>query len=347
MKKSILSIVTCFLISATSCVVPNKYASPAFKKEVESDLKILKDDLLTTLPYDIVVCGDYVAVLALNNGKWIQLYDKETGVFSGSYINQGNGPGEFAVASKLNYDEQTKELSVFDLQSGKFSTFSFNGSDTEKVNYKIDYNTSKWDFIPFNVFKLNDNDLLINGQVPLMSEKPQVRLHKTSGADILSQYNKFPEIESPDMLSAFVHQSATVSPNKTKFAMGTLFGGILETFELNSAIKPIKMSYFSPPNLDIVNGVMRHNTNTVWGFADLEAGDNYVYSVYIGDKDINNIKNVSIFDWKGNAVCKVNLPNMIHRLCVDVQESTLYAVGLSQDGGFNLVSLDLSQLELD
>lgn len=347
MRKSILSIVTCFLISITSCVESNKYTSPTFKTEVECNLKILKDDLLTTLPYDIVVCGDYVAVLALNNGKWIQLYDKKTGILSGSYINQGNGPGEFTSASSLDYDEQTNELSLFDIQSGKFSTFSFDALDSVKVNYKTDYYTDKWEFVPFNVFKLDDNKLLINGQVPLLSEKPQVRLHKTSGADILSQYNKFPEIESSDMLPAFIHQSAVVSPNKKNLAMATLFGGILETFELNSDIKLINAHYFSPPSLDIVNGVIRHNNTTIWGFADLEAGDNYVYSIYIGDKNIDNINNVSIFDWQGDALCKVSIPNMIHRICVDTDESTLYAIGLSHDGGFNLVSLDLSQLELN
>ena len=125
-------------------------------------------------------------------------------------------------------------------------------------------------------------------------------------------------------------------------AVGTLFGGILEFFQLSDDINISSTRYFYSPEVNFSGGSLLPTDQTVYGFSALCATDALLYSVMIADKDPNQFNKICTVDCKGNEIAKYQTDCLVFNLCAsDTDTNRLYAIAISQEKGFYLVSFDL------
>lgn len=114
------------------------------------------------------------------------------------------------------------------------------------------------------------------------------RFQLFSKGNIEAEYNRFPVSET-EKNPVFITASVSVSPDKRKMAVGTLFGGILEFFQLSDDINISSTRYFYSPEVNFSGGSLLPTDQTVYGFSALCATDALLYSVLIADKDPKSV----------------------------------------------------------
>ena len=153
-----------------------------------------------------------------------------------------------------------------------------------------------------------------------------------------ADYNDFP-IDTPEERSVWLSPAIAVSPDCKKMVVGTLYGGVLELFDLSKGIELKAIRKFYPPVVQYLSGTIQNTKETVWGFSALCATDEKVYSVFIGDKNPNLFNNLSVFDWDGRELIKYNTDCLILRICASIREpNKLYGIAFSKTREFYLVS---------
>ena len=125
----------------------------------------------------------------------------------------------------------------------------------------------------------------------------------------------------------FVLASKSLSPDKKKLAVGTLWGGLLETFQISDQITPVSTQCFHPIDVRIEAGAVQPTEQTVYGFTSLLAFNNRIYGIWIGDKNPNHPSAIVTFDWNGNGLSKYNTDCILLRMCKESEDSNrIYAV---------------------
>lgn len=164
--------------------------------------------------------------------------------------------------------------------------------------------------------------------------------------EIVSQLNDIPYYDN-DIVRwvSYTNASYSISPDKSKLAIATRFGLIAEFIDISgSRIERINTKYFIKPDFDVVTGGYKgFNENTIGGLSDIYSSNQYLYGSYDGKKLKGNtdllFTNLVIFDWKGNALKKIDTDYRIVQLCVD--GNTLFAAIKDIDGRVFLAKLEL------
>ena len=335
MKKTLLtSLYVAVLFSLYSCASESTYKEPQFIEEHEITGECLSDDLMISYAYDMAVDNRYVYILALSEGKWLHVYDKNDGRYLGSNVSAGQGPGEIHTASYLIFDGD--DLQIYDQSQKKLFNYSVRtDNDSLQVSFVDDVSFSSCNGTVRRAWDLG-GQYLVDGQ--LGAEKVgQKRFQLYDGNSVVCQYNNFP-VENEDMKKTFLSPNVCFSPSKNKMAIGTLYGGVLETFDLSSAsIAKSGVYWFYEPLVSFKEGELAPATDMKYGFSAMCATDDAIYSVLIGDSDPNNLYNISVFDWNGKGLARYKTDKLIFKLsCYSGIPSELYALTFSPSEGFSL-----------
>lgn len=332
MKSNVLKAM--LIVSLCSCSSAKTYNEPQFIEEHEITGKCLSDDLMISYAYDMAVDSRYVYILALSEGKWLHVYDKHDGRYLGSTVHAGQGPGEIHTALSLMVDGDN--LQIYDQSQKKLFNYSVkNEDDSLQVSFVDDVNFSSCSGIVRRAWDLG-GQYLVDGQLGV-EKTGQKRFQLYDGNFVVSQYNDFP-VENEDMKKAFLSPNVCFSPSKNKMATGTLYGGVLETFDLSSTSISLSGVYrFYEPLVSFKAGELVPATDMKYGFSAMCATDDVIYSVLIGDSDVNNLYNISIFDWNGKGLARYKTDRQIFKLsCYSGTPSELYALTYSRSEGFSL-----------
>ena len=133
-----------------------------------------------------------------------------------------------------------------------------------------------------------------------------------------------------------------LSPDKSKLVVGTLWGGILETFRIDKRIENISTRYFLPINIQFIKGSIRPTDQTMYGFTSVQALNDRIWGIWIGDKDPNHNSSIVCFDWDGKEIAQYHTDNILLKIAQSPEEpNRVYAVVASPEKGFYLVYLDV------
>lgn len=339
MWKSILISISLFSILFSSCR-DEVYAPPAFPVTRSVDGQCISEELLLQYPLDCCVCDDYILVLALVDNKWVQVYDKKSGKHLASLVGRGQAPEELSSGVLMDYDEEGKQLFIYDNALMKALCFRVVPKSDGLLSFVDAVNLNTQNGAVRRAWSLGGRDeWLIDGQLGAMPGE-QKRFQILSDGKVTAEYNNFPVEEKP----AFLYSHVALSPNRTRMAVGTLFGGILEFHDvMNTGIKPRQTRMFYPPVYDFAPGAVTPTEETIFGFADLCATNDKLYAVLIGDKNPNRTNNISVFNWDGEEEATYQTNCLVVKLCCsEAEPGIVYGIAFSEAKEFYLASFDLN-----
>lgn len=340
MRKTILILFQVLLLYSCSCRQEQVYNSPSFPVEDEVALHILSTSLQLSYPLGVSTFDDCVIVFGYSREGWIHVYDKNTGDYLGSHIPSGRGPGEVLNGIMMQVVDADGLLSVFDETTMEMYQYDISGLKQGDVKYLGKESFPESCSPVRSAWKVAESMYLLNGGVGL-SEGQYGRFQLLQDGVLASLYEDFP-VKDDISRKTFLSSVTALSPDMSKFADGTLFGGILETFDITEKgimLRSCRMFY--PPEITFDSGVVRHKKGMKWGFSSICASDDVLYGVFIGNEDPSSFNNISLFDWNGKELAKYETDSDILRLCCDTgRDDRLYAVSV-KDGEYCLGYCDI------
>lgn len=326
------------------------YRIPEFKSvNTLEKIEFLTDDLGFNSVNDIFKHGNYLYVIAYDfkSQYFLHVYDIKTGEHVRSSIKYGNGPNEIIYPGISYFDYETGHLFFYDKVKQELYQYSVT-DDILLVNSRA-LSLSPW---LTNYFQVSE-DKYIRIQSNRESSKedsnnPRIALYDNNN-NLLYAYNNYP-LSGDDSIRHIVYTtiSGAMSINKKYIVTGTVYGGILEIFNVSDGINLSSVHYFVEPTLILRNGNF-DNDDTILGFNDLFATPKYIYASYDGENygDVPVTKffnNIAVFDYKGRPIGKLRLNNTVERICVDEDNKKIYCVLTLKNGEVKLAEIDMNNI---
>lgn len=320
------------------------YKVPDPEKEINCGFEILGGELegLNAIN-DISVYDSYIIVtsISLEDQRTIHIYDKETGRLLKDALKMGRGPKEVIFPKISEFDSGTGVHRFYDPSKSAILSCQID-SVLEKGEIAIEETLYSPPSANTHMFDMEDRFLAVNNVSFLWRDTTNVcrfEIRDKSGI-VLSTWNEYPYFEDDrKRYIAYNECTAALSPDRTRLAVATLWGGILELFKLDDTkISPLFTGYYLAPEFDVEGEVMyaRYNEKTLDSFSDVYAADDKVYASFGGRVLLlDNLKrrgtqrsmmftDILIFDWSGKALECLHTDYQIERLCVD--KECIYAV---------------------
>ena len=176
-------------------------------------------------------------------------------------------------------------------------------------------------------------------------------IQKKTG-DILHEEIEYPIEDKYKRFALYNFAKCSMSPDKSRFVVGTSIGAILEIFSKDSTIECLNTKYFHEPEFEVVSGHYEMNGKTILGFNDIYAADDRIYAVYDGERNpyyageerLVDTK-IAVFDWEGNPLELIRTDYGIDRICYSERENVIYGAVRDIDDIMYLARLDLNRLD--
>lgn len=237
----------------------------------------------------------------------------------------------------LTYDEKESVISVFDQAGQSLLSYSINHNDNKLLSFLEEKSFREQTGVTRKAWNISPDTYLVDGQLGEPSKELK-RFQILSGNEVTSEYNEFPVPASEHMIH--ISSLISMSPNRNKAAVGTLYGGILEIFNIQNNLNPVCTRRFYRPVIEVKGGDIRNTPETIFGFSEIYATNEHLYTVLIGSNDPNSPHSIAQFDWKGKEIAKYSTDCLILRLFVPENEpQTAYAI--ANEKGFYLARFDL------
>lgn len=151
------------------------------------------------------------------------------------------------------------------------------------------------------------------------------------------EYPLLPEVEDWEAKKRMYFMMSSLmatSPKGDKAVLATNMGAIMQFFEIeNSSIQPTTLRLIIKPTFDFQKGMVGFSPETIFGFAQLQATDKYLYATLYGEKNPSMFpKKLLVFDWTGNLANTYSCEQQICAFTVDEKEQNLYIVTKGDDG---------------
>lgn len=332
--RCLFALTVLFCAACSSDVTP-RYAAPEFAQESRAEFELLTGELLFTNILDIWEYNSCLVVLGFENGRFLHIFDKQSGEKLLETISLGRGPQE--VGSLLNARlDRAGRLTLVDGQQNKVLTIridSLLAASPAAISLRRDPLPS-WCRA---VIPLRDRQLVMRNIGDATKDTVGVVRFELSDSlgKPLARNDGFAVEEPATRFLVYNEARVSVSPDERRFAVGTVWGAILETFSLEKGIDPIATRYFVEPNLNI-GPSPGLNERTVSGFADIYAGNERIYGSYDGvqkvlewakipvDERPLQFNRIVVFDWEGRGIEQIVTDYNIRALCV-AEDGTIYA----------------------
>ena len=342
------------MLLSVSC---SKYRAPKFPVERDGRWEIISGELYVQVS-DI---WEYDSVLVVpsydrQTKHELGIYSKKTGRLLYSGINYGNGPGE-SLSGYRNTSLDGVMMSYYDFEKGR--ALFVNVDSLMRGSYAYEEQSLE---IPAEtrVMQNAGDDMILymsnRSEYADTSSSKRFTLQEISTGRTVLSYDYFP-IEDDAVryrLYNFTY-SLAISPDKSRFAVGTLWGAVLETYSIGvDSISRLYTGYFAEPEFDAVHLSLAENEHTVFGFRDLYAENDRLYAVYNGEHissaEVERssslvFNDIAVLDWKGNPVELICTDYNIDHICYSARDNAVYASVWDEDGVMYLARLDLDRLD--
>ncbi len=342
------------MLLSVSC---SKYRAPKFPVERDGRWEIISGELYVQVS-DI---WEYDSVLVVpsydrQTKHELGIYSKKTGRLLYSGINYGNGPGE-SLSGYRNTSLDGVMMSYYDFEKGR--ALFVNVDSLMRGSYAYEEQSLEIPAETRVMQNAGDNMILYmsnRSEYADTSSSKRFTLQEISTGRTVLSYDYFP-VEDDAVryrLYNFTY-SLAISPDKSRFAVGTLWGAVLETYSIGvDSISRLYTGYFAEPEFDAVHLSLAENEHTVFGFRDLYAENDRLYAVYNGEHissaEVERssslvFNDIAVLDWKGNPVELICTDYNIDHICYSARDNAVYASVWDEDGVMYLARLDLDRLD--
>ena len=342
------------MLLSVSC---SKYRAPKFPVERDGRWEIISGELYVQVS-DI---WEYDSVLVVpsydrQTKHELGIYSKKTGRLLYSGINYGNGPGE-SLSGYRNTSLDGVMMSYYDFEKGR--ALFVNVDSLMRGSYAYEEQSLEIPAETRVMQNAGDNMILYmsnRSEYADTSSSKRFTLQEISTGRTVLSYDYFP-VEDDAVryrLYNFTY-SLAISPDKSRFAVGTLWGAVLETYSIGvDSISRLYTGYFAEPEFDAVHLSLAENEHTVFGFRDLYAENDRLYAVYNGEHissaEVERssslvFNDIAVLDWKGNPMELICTDYNIDHICYSARDNAVYASVWDEDGVMYLARLDLDRLD--
>jgi len=270
----------------------------------------------------------------------IHIFDRRTGRHMGASLRIGQSYDEIISPSTFSCDEKSGLIAVYDLANGALKVCDPSSAMRDRNPGWHKISLPDYQHMPKDVYLTQDTDVIAIHSNP--------RITKSHDRQVLAIYDELPvlpdELESEWMF--FLSQTmSAISPDGEKLVQGTTLGCIMEIFRIEgNDISPVTLKCFDRPVYSVARGQICTLPETVYGFADLQASNDFIYATIHGVANPTVFPNViHVFDWKGNIVKKFVSDQQICCFNVDKSSGEIYAVVLGTDQEQHLVRFDMAE----
>ena len=339
------------MLLSVSCSGP-KYRAPEFPVECECRWEIISGELYFNLVNDIFEYDTCFVVPSydLKTHNTLHIYSRNSGekIYTGIYSGRGDG-------------ETIYGYRMASLKNGVLSYVSMISGDVLSVPIESLLDTVlKPDFRSVSIrlpewcqyaVPMDDGYFYVTN-VGHLSDDTVSRFIMEKDGMVTAELNYFPIEDKAKSFTMYNFSSYAVSPDRTKFVIGTPFGAIMEIYSLDSTIEHKATKYFYEPDFEVTFGSYDYTKGTVLGFHDIYVTDDWIYGVYdgernpyyAGDERLVDTK-IAVFDWDGNPKELIRTDYGIDRICYSERENALYGAVRDIDDIMYLARLDLNRLD--
>lgn len=324
-----------FLLSG--CIKRDKkehYKTPVFPRKEVVSFDIVTDSLiLPVLVHDIAYKDGRLLLLYGYEMQWLHIYNLQERKLEKSLISVGRGPQEMLYANTFSVNPSKNTLNLFDYQQRKLlsldcdSIFNNNVVIKERI-FKDAY---------FKVIPKEDNYITYFTYDPRFDDRIVRFFLQSAWEETLASFNEYPVSDSSLASAIYTVYSLDISPDQTKMASATLYGGILECFDISQdQFEKINTLYVSEPFLKGGKDLLDWD-KTLYCFGDLWTTNELIYAAY-GAKDNKTLTSrIAVFDWKGNPLKLYETDHVIQRFCIDEKENVVYAIIEAKEGRSTII----------
>ncbi len=337
-----------FAVGCREASVP-VYKPFALDEAEPLDGVVLCDSIRTSNIVDMYLAGDYLAVAYITRDTRCALFDKQ-GKQVADFCPTGKGPGEAFIVTSVDQGDREGELWAYDPQFQKRLTFRLDSVVAGRRTASEEALRKEQADVPMNhvdgIRRIRDGLLFSGGNGIISPMRPERFVTTDRQGRMTGRYGEVPYSDDTiEMKVAFMNPQWTVSPDGTKMANGSLFGSILEIFDLTEGIRLRDRSYFIEPDFPHNEvGTITSFENLVFGFGAMTSSDDRIYAAYTGTADPKGMKYIAVFDWDGKLRKLYKTDSRIRALSIDpAAGGVLYAAVMDDAGEFRLVRYDLPE----
>lgn len=339
------------MLLSVSCS-DSKYRAPEFPMEREGRWEIISGELYFNLVNDIFEYDTCLVVPSydLKTHNTLHIYSRNSGEKIYTGIHSGRG-----------YGETIRGYSMASLKDGILSYVAMETGTVLSVPIESlldtatgpDFRTVVFDVPGWceYVVPMDDGYFYVTN-VGHLSDDTVSRFIMEKDGRVTAELNYFPIEDKAKSFTMYNFSSYAVSPDRTKFVIGTPFGVIMEIYSLDSTIEHKATKYFYEPDFEVTFGSYDYTKGTVLGFHDIYVTDDWIYGVYDGERNpyyageerLVDTK-IAVFDWDGNPLELIRTDYGIDRICYSERENAIYGAVRDIDDIMYLARLDLNRLD--
>lgn len=331
-----------FLLFLAGCANNTGFHPAVFPQSGYAGTELIGEPMEINLPLDIYVEGNSICVLAYTPNYWLHIYNKETGKLISEALPVGRGPGEVVNATSMDYNRNERLLYIHSPNLYKSVIYRFDGDGGNAVF--ADEVQHPQDGIIRQCYLLPDNHFLYEGY--LQGEDRFTRFFLYENEGMSSNFIDYPGIEKEEDKYSFMMSRAKSDPMTGRFVSGTLYGAVLECFNLSDGVfDRIGLRLISPPGVDMSGGGMDIRKGSKWGFSSFCLTEDRVYSSFLNSDDINDLSAISVFGWNGKEKARYDTDKNILRIATDPDgPGSLYGIVTDSEMTYTLAKINLPQL---
>ncbi len=321
-----------------------EFHMPVFNDESDTKIEIISDELFgINSVLDIYSYKEYIVVIAYDaeNDNFLHIFN-HNGEKLCDAVQNGRGPKEVLRIDNSWIDNVNGDVGFVNQMQNKMVCVNIDSllSDGAKTISEIGMILPGW--LEFTCpIPARDRKIIIQNVSPVKDTTgfPRITVEDRFG-EIIAQHKDFPEPDPQKRYIMYNESIVSISPNGRNLAIGTLWGGILEIYSLEEGLELKNVKYFIKPDFIAHSGYGEPNEKTQYGFRDIDASNEYIYSVINGEvySELYSLytgvertaklicNNISVFDWTGTPVKKINTDYEIERFCIDENDEIVYAV---------------------
>lgn len=339
------------MLLSVSCS-DSKYRAPEFPVEREGCWEIISGELYFNLVNDIFEYDTCLVVPSydLKTHNTQHIYSRNSGEKIYTGIHSGRG-----------YGETIRGYSMASLKDGILSYVAMETGTVLSVPIESlldtatgpDFRTVVFDVPGWceYVVPMDDGYFYVTN-VGYLSDDTVSRFIMEKDGRVTAELNYFPIEDKAKSFTMYNFSSYAVSPDRTKFVIGTPFGAIMEIYSLDSTVEHKVTKFFYEPDFEVTFGSYDYTKGTVLGFHDIYVTDDRIYGVYDGERNPYYAgeerlvdRNIAVFDWEGNPLELIRTDYGIDRICYSERENAVYGAVRDIDDVMYLARLDLNKLE--
>jgi hypothetical protein len=292
-------------------------------------------------PKDFIIMDSIIIILDVYENNCLSIFDLENEILIGRFLHRGEGPNEVISPFQINRFRDTRNFDIYDVQLKRnmiFNLDSILASGILIATMKQDFLKTKNNSFHFYRICRISNDLIfgtgliLNGRYGLYNKD----------SNKIKTFFEYPKDGNnvKDEIKSMAYQSDLgMSIDGKKIVSTTRTGAILEILDVQNPQAPKKEKehiFFYPkykPDYMSGGGVgIIPDKKMKRGFLSVSTTNDHIYTLFSGrsyekyGSEALKGNSIIVFDWKGNPIKTLKLPEDVSNFCVNLNGDFLFCL---------------------